>query len=262
MERDMKRVAVFLYGVLSYAVFFLTFLYAVGFIGNFYVPKSLDSAARAPFWQALLTDALLLAIFAVQHSVMARPAFKRMLTRVIPEAAERSTYVLLSSLALIALFAYWQPVGGVLWHVENPALRAVVYLVFGLGFSLVFVSTLLINHFDLFGLRQVWLYLIKRPYTHLEFRTPLFYKYVRHPLYVGWFITFWATPTMTGAHLLFAALTSVYMLMAIRWEERDLVAVHGARYENYRKEVPKLVPSLLPYLGGDESTAENERSAA
>ncbi len=258
----MKRVAVFLYGVLSYAVFFLTFLYALGFIGNFYVPNSLDSAARAPFWQAFLTDALLLAIFAVQHSVMARPAFKRMLTRVIPEAAERSTYVLLSSLALIALFKYWQPIGGVIWNVENPALRVAVTALFGLGFALVLVSTLLINHFDLFGLRQVWLYLIKRPYTQLEFRTPLFYKHVRHPLYVGWFIAFWATPTMTGAHLLFAVLTSVYMLMAIQWEERDLVAVHGERYENYRKEVPKLVPSLLPYLEGDESTAGKQRSAA
>ncbi len=258
----MKRVAVFLYGVFSYALFFLTFLYALGFIGNFYVPKSMDSGAQVPFWQALLTDALLLGVFAVQHSVMARPAFKRMLTRVIPEAAERSTYVLLSSLALIALFAYWQPIGGVVWNVENPTLRAVVYTLFGLGFSLVFISTLLINHFDLFGLRQVWLYLIKSPYTHLEFRTPLFYKYVRHPLYVGWLIAFWATPTMTGAHLLFAIMTSAYMLTAIRWEERDLVAVHGERYENYRKEVPKLVPSLLPYLGGDESTAGKQRSAA
>jgi methanethiol S-methyltransferase len=262
MEREMKRVAVFLYGVLSYALFFLTFLYAVGFIGNFYVPKSLDSAARVPFWQALLIDALLLAVFAVQHSVMARPAFKRVMTQLIPEAAERSTYVLFSSVALIALFAYWQPMGGVVWNVQSPALRAAVYLLYGFGFSLVFVSTLLINHFDLFGLRQVWLYLIKRPYTHLEFGTPLFYKYVRHPLYVGWFIAFWATPTMTGAHLLFAVLTSVYMLMAIRWEERDLVAIHGKKYENYRKEVPKLVPSLLPYLGGEAKTVEKERSVA
>ena len=258
----MKRVAVFLYGVMSYAAFFLTFLYAVGFIGNFYVSKSLDSAARVPFWQALLMDALLLGIFAVQHSVMARPAFKRVLTRLIPEAAERSTYVLASSLALIALFAYWEPIGGVIWNVENPLLRLLVSFVFVVGFLIVLIATLLINHFDLFGLRQVWLYLIERPYTHLEFRTPFFYKYVRHPLYVGWFIAFWATPTMTGAHLLFAMMTSVYMLMAIRWEERDLVAVFGSRYENYRKEVPKLVPSLLPYLGGEESTAGKQRSTA
>jgi protein-S-isoprenylcysteine O-methyltransferase Ste14 len=258
----MKRVAVFLYGLGSYAVFFLTFLYALGFIGNFFVPKSMDSGAQVPFWQALLTDALLLAIFAVQHSVMARPAFKRVLTRIIPEPAERSTYVLFSSLALIALFKYWQPIGGVIWNVETPALRMAVTLVFLLGFLLVLVSTLLINHFDLFGLRQVWLYLIKRPYTHLEFRTPFFYKYVRHPLYVGWFIAFWATPTMTGAHLLFAIMTSAYMLTAIQWEERDLLAVHGERYANYRKEVPKLVPSLLPYLGGDEATPGKQRSVA
>ena len=262
MVREMKRVAVFLYGVLSYAVFFLTFLYALGFIGNFYVPKSMDSAARLPFWQALMTDALLLGVFAVQHSVMARPAFKRVLTRLIPEAAERSTYVLLSSLALIALFAYWQPIGGVIWNAGNPALRLALNLLFGFGFLLVLASTLLINHFDLFGLRQVWLYLIERPYTQLEFRTPLFYKYVRHPLYVGWLIAFWATPTMTGAHLLFAIMTSVYMLMAIQWEERDLLAVHGKRYEEYRRQVPKLVPLLLPYLGSDTSTVEKERSAA
>jgi protein-S-isoprenylcysteine O-methyltransferase Ste14 len=257
----MKRVAVFLYGVFSYALFFLTFVYAFAFIGNFYIPKSMDSAARVPFWQAMLTDALLLGAFAIQHSVMARPAFKRMLTKLIPEAAERSTYVLCSSLLLLALFTYWQPIGGVVWNVENPLLKLLVNFVFAIGFLIVFVSTLLINHFDLFGLRQVWLYLIERPYTHLEFRTPFFYKYVRHPLYVGWFIAFWATPTMTGAHLLFAIMTSAYMLTAIHWEESDLITVHGESYENYRKQVPKLVPSLLPYLGG-QSSAGKERSAA
>jgi protein-S-isoprenylcysteine O-methyltransferase Ste14 len=258
----MKRVAVFLYGVLSYALFFLTFLYALAFIGNFYVSRSMDSAARVPFWQALLTDALLLGVFAVQHSVMARPAFKPMLTRLIPEAAERSTYVLFSSVLLLALFTYWQPIGGVIWNLENPALRLAVNLLLGFGFSLVFVNTLLINHFDLFGLRQVWLYLIERPYTHPEFRTPLFYKYVRHPLYVGWFIAFWATPTMTGAHLLFAIMTSAYMLMAIRWEERDLVTLHGEHYENYRRQVPKLVPSLVPYREIEQAATESPRSAA
>ena len=258
----MKRVAVFLYGILSYAVFFLTFLYAMGFVGNFYVPKSMDSPARVPFWQALLTDILLLGIFAVQHSVMARPAFKRVITRFIPAAAERSTYVLCSSLLLIALFAFWQPLGGVIWNVADPTLRIAVNFVTLLGFGLVLISTLLINHFDLFGLRQVWLYLIERPYTHLEFRTPLFYRYVRHPLYVGWFVSFWATPTMTGAHLLFALMTSAYMLTAIRWEERDLVAAHGELYENYRKQVPKLVPSLSPYRDIDRPAVRTERSVA
>jgi protein-S-isoprenylcysteine O-methyltransferase Ste14 len=261
MVGPMKRVAVFLYGVLSYALFFLTFVYALAFIGNFYIPRSMDSPARVPFWQALLTDALLLGAFAIQHSAMARPAFKRMLTKLIPEAAERSTYVLCSSLLLLALFTYWQPIGGVVWSVANPLFRLLVNFVFAIGFLIVFVSTLLINHFDLFGLRQVWLYLIERPYTHLEFRTPFFYKYVRHPLYVGWFIAFWATPTMTGAHLLFAIMTSAYMLTAIHWEESDLITVHGERYENYRKEVPKLIPSLLPYLGS-ESRAGKQRSAA
>lgn len=257
-----KRLLVFVYGVASYAVFFLTYLYAIGFIGNMYVPKSMDSAARATFWQALLIDSLLLAVFAVQHSAMARPAFKRVLTRFIPEPAERSTYVLLSSLALIALFAFWQPIGGVVWNLTDPALRTAVNLVMGFGFALVLVSTFLINHFDLFGLRQVWLFLIGNPYTHLEFRTPLFYKYVRHPLYIGWFIAFWATPTMSGAHLLFAVLASAYMLIAIRWEERDLIMAHGARYENYRNQVPKLVPTLVPYNPEKARVSSNYRTAA
>jgi protein-S-isoprenylcysteine O-methyltransferase Ste14 len=257
-----KRISIFVFGVVSYAAFFVTFLYAIGFIGNMYVPKTLDSAARLPFWQALLVDTLLLGVFAVQHSVMARPAFKRVLTRFIPEAAERSAYVLMSSLALIALFIYWQPIGGVIWRVADPAARNAINVVYGLGFALVFVSTLLINHFDLFGLRQVWLQLVGTPYTHLEFRTPLFYRYVRHPLYVGWFIAFWSTPTMTGAHLLFAVMTSAYILMAIRWEERDLVMVHGAKYENYRKEVPKLVPSLVPYQAEEKSLLQGHRRMA
>jgi len=242
-----KRLAVFVYGLVSYLLFFLTFVYAVGFIGNLFVPKSMDSAARMSFWPALLIDAGLLLAFAVQHSLMARPAFKEVLTRFIPEAAERSTYVLCSSLLLVALFAYWQPIGGVVWTFTNPAIRNAINAVFGLGFALVFVATLLINHFDLFGLRQVALFLARKPYTYLEFGTPLFYRYVRHPLYVGWLIAFWATPTMTGAHLLFAVLTSTYILMAIRWEERDLVTVHGSKYRQYQQQVPKLIPSLAPY---------------
>jgi protein-S-isoprenylcysteine O-methyltransferase Ste14 len=257
-----KRLTVFTYGVLSYAVFFLTYLYAVGFLGNMYVPRSMDSAARVPFWQALLIDTLLLGMFAIQHSTMARPAFKRMLTRFIPEPAERSTYVLFSSLALIALFRFWQPIGGTVWNIAEPAARNAVNVAFGFGFALVLVATFLINHFDLFGLRQVSLFLAGRPYTHLEFRTPLFYKYVRHPLYIGWFIAFWATPTMTGAHLLFAVMTSAYMLMAIRWEEKDLIMVHGAKYENYRQNVPKLIPSLSPYRAAAERQERSYRPVA
>lgn len=250
-----KRLVVFVYGVLSYAAFFLTFLYAVGFIGNIFVPKSMDSGARVGFWQALLIDTLLLGLFAVQHSVMARPWFKRKLTKLIPEPAERSTYVLLSSLALIALFAYWQPLGGVLWNVTDGAARNAINLAFGFGFALVLVTTFLINHFDLFGLRQVTLFLMGKPYTHLEFRTPLFYRYVRHPLYVGWLFAFWATPTMTGAHLLFAIMTTAYILMAIRWEERDLITAHGAKYKVYSQSVPKIVPAIRPYRESKEAVA-------
>ena len=257
-----KRLAVFVYGLLSYIAFFLTFVYAVGFIGNLYVPRSMDSATRMSFWPALIIDALLLLVFAVQHSVMARPAFKEVLTRFIPVAAERSTYVLFSSMLLIALFAFWQPIGGVVWTVTNPTVRNAINIVFGLGFGLVFVATLLINHFDLFGLRQVGLYLAGKPYTYLEFRTPLFYRYVRHPLYVGWLIAFWSTPTMTGAHLLFAVLTSAYILTAIRWEERDLVVVHGSKYREYQKSVPKLIPSLAPYRDADERIVRTQGSAA
>lgn len=255
----LKRATVFAYGVLSYAVFFLTFVYAVGFIGNLVVPKSLDSGRQGSIAVAVLIDVLLLGIFAVQHSVMARPAFKRVLTRYIPEAAERSTYVLCSSLALIALFALWQPIGGVIWNVENPAARELLLYVYGFGFALVLVTTFLINHFDLFGLRQVWLYLRGQEYTQLEFRTPLFYRYVRHPLYVGWLIAFWVTPTMTAAHLLFAVMTTAYIVTAIRWEERDLIMVHGDKYLRYRDEVPMLMPALSPY---DESAAARSRRAA
>jgi protein-S-isoprenylcysteine O-methyltransferase Ste14 len=237
----LHRFLTFAYGVASYAVFFVTFLYAAGFIGDFVVPKSIDSPAVVPFWRALLVNLGLLALFAVQHSVMARPAFKRWWTRLIPEPAERSTYVLFSSLALIALFAGWQPMGGTIWHVENQAGRIALYAAFAFGWGLVLVSTYLINHFDLFGLRQVWLHLRGREYTTLKFATPSLYKHVRHPLYVGWFFAFWATPTMTVAHLVFALITTAYILLAIRWEERDLAA-HHPEYTEYQRRVPMLIP--------------------
>jgi protein-S-isoprenylcysteine O-methyltransferase Ste14 len=236
-----KRLSIFIYGVVSYAVFFATFLYAIGFIGNLWVPKTMDSARETPFLAALLTDLGLLGLFAVQHSVMARPAFKRWWTRFVPEAAERSTYVLLSSLALILLFAYWQPLGGAVWAVSSPLGQAVLYAAFAFGWLLVLVSTFLINHFDLFGLRQVWLQLVGKPYQPLEFGTPVLYRYVRHPLYVGWFFAFWATPTMTVTHLVFAIATTAYILIAIQLEERDLIDAHP-EYESYRRSVPMLVP--------------------
>jgi protein-S-isoprenylcysteine O-methyltransferase Ste14 len=237
----MKRWLIFLYGVVSYAIFFATFLYAIGFIGNLWVPKSIDSARDTSIGVALLINGGLLGLFAIQHSVMARPAFKRWWTRIIPQEAERSTYTLLSSLALIALFAFWEPMGGIVWSVESPVARALIYGAYAFGWLLVLVSTFLINHFDLFGLRQVWLQLRRVPYTPLQFKTPVLYRYVRHPLYVGWFFAFWSTPTMTVAHLVFAIATTAYILIAIQLEERDLVAEHP-EYADYRKNVPMLVP--------------------
>jgi len=237
-----KRISVFLYGVVSYAIFFATFLYALGFVGNFGVPRTLDGPRLLSGGQALAIDLLLLAAFALQHSLMARPFFKRWLTRFIPESAERSTYVLFSSLALIALFAFWQPLGGVVWDVQDPAGRAVLYALFGFGWLLVLVATFLINHFDLFGLRQVWLQLVGRPYTQLKFGTPGPYKLVRHPLYLGWLFAFWATPTMTGTHLLFAFMTTAYILVAIQFEEKDLVDTLGDDYRRYRQRVPMILP--------------------
>lgn len=236
-----KRIGIFGYGVICYAIFFATFLYAIGFIGGFGVPVTIDGDPAVPIGQALLIDMLLLGAFAVQHSVMARPAFKRRLTRFVPPAAERSTYVLFSSALLIALFVHWEPVGGVVWSVQDPLARALLYGVFALGWATVLVATFLINHFDLFGLRQVWLHLVGRPYTQLRFGTPWLYRYVRHPLYVGWFLAFWATPHMTAAHLLFALATSAYILIAIRLEERDLLQAHP-EYAAYRSRVPMLVP--------------------
>jgi protein-S-isoprenylcysteine O-methyltransferase Ste14 len=240
----MHRIGVFLYGVFAYACFFATFLYAIGFVGGFGVPHSIDAAPNGTLGVAVAIDLLLLAVFAVQHSVMARPAFKRWWTRLVPDPAERSTYVLASSLALLLLFWCWRPIGGFVWQVEHPVGQAVLYGLFAAGWVTVLVTTFLINHFDLFGLRQVWLHLRGTPYRPLGFVTPGPYWYVRHPLYVGWLLAFWATPTMTAAHLLFAVTTTVYILIAIRFEERDLGTVHGGRYAQYRRSVPMLVPRL------------------
>jgi protein-S-isoprenylcysteine O-methyltransferase Ste14 len=239
----MNRTLTLIYGTVSYAVFFVTFLYAIGFLGNVWVPKSLDSGPAGPLGTALLIDLGLLTLFAVQHSVMARPAFKRLLTRVVSPAAERSTYVLASSLALIALFWQWRPLGGVVWEVEHTIGRAVLYGGFAAGWALVLVTTFVINHFDLFGLRQTWRHFRGQQQDALRFVTPVLYRIVRHPLYVGWLLAFWSTPTMTVTHLLFAAVTTAYILVAIQLEERDLMDAHP-EYAAYRARVPMLVPAL------------------
>jgi methanethiol S-methyltransferase len=236
-----RRIAAFVYGVVCYLAFFATFLYAVGFMGNFGVPKTIDSGAQVPFLEALLINALLLGIFAIQHSVMARPWFKEIWTKLVPKTVERSTYVLFSSLALLLLFWLWQPMGGVVWSVENPIAQVAIYAIYATGLLTVLVTTFLINHFDLFGLRQVWLQLIGRPYKSLGFVTPGPYRYIRHPLYVGWLLSFWATPTMTAAHLVFALATSAYIFVAIQFEERDLARAHR-EYAEYRDRVPMILP--------------------
>jgi methanethiol S-methyltransferase len=248
----MMRTLILAYGAVSYVIFFLTFLYAIGFLGNIGVPKSLDSPATDPWTVALMVNVGLLSLFAVQHSVMARQGFKRLITRVIPPAAERSTYVLASSLALILLFWQWRPLGGVIWDVQNEAARAVLYGGFAFGWALVLFSTIVINHFDLFGLRQTWREFRGQPQAALRFVTPMLYRMVRHPLYVGWLFAFWSTPTMTVTHLLFAAIATGYILVAIQFEERDLMRAHP-EYAEYRRRVPMLVPAWRQQPTSQES---------
>lgn len=240
----MSRVLTFAYGVFCYAVFFAVFVYGIGFIGGFVTPTRLDGPLTGSLGQALAIDIGLLGLFAVQHSGMARPAFKRWWTRILPEPAERSTYVLISSLLLGAFYLWWQPLGATLWDSEGAA-RTVLTGLYFLGWAVLFYSTLLIDHFDLFGLRQVWRRLRELPYTPPRFYTPGLYRLVRHPLYVGWLMIFWAAPTMTLAHLLFAVTTTAYILIAIRLEERDLMDSFP-EYEAYRARTPMLVPRMHP----------------
>lgn len=238
----MCRILAFLYGTISYLIFFITFLYAIGFVSNLVVPKSIDSGAVGSFSQALIINLLLLSIFAVQHSVMARPAFKRWWAQFVPPAIERSTYVLLSSLALILLFWQWQPMDIVIWSVENTAGLYALWTLYWIGWVIVLVSTFLISHFDLFGLRQVYLYMKGQEYTHIVFRAPFLYQFVRHPIMLGFIIAFWATPNMTSGHLVFAIVTTIYILVALQFEEHDLTNHYGATYKEYQKQVSMIFP--------------------
>jgi protein-S-isoprenylcysteine O-methyltransferase Ste14 len=238
----LKRSIVFLYGLVAYAAFLGTILYAIGFVANILVPRSIDGPAVGDLASSLAIDVGLLLLFAVQHSVMARQGFKHWLTQFIPQAAERSTYVLAASLALILLFAYWRPLGGSVWSVEDPVAVAVLHGLCIFGWALVFAATFLINHFDLFGLRQVWLYLTGDTYRPLAFRTPGPYRLIRHPLYAGFLFAIWSTPTMTVTHLFFAIAITGYILIGIQLEERDLVDNLGDAYRDYREQVPMLVP--------------------
>lgn len=237
------RILGFIFGAVSYAAFLAVFLYAIGFIGNFGVPKALDAEMDVAWQLALMVDAGLLAVFALQHSVMARPAFKRWWTQFVPVELERSTYVLASSLALAFLFWQWQPLGGVIWKAGDQWLQVLLYCGFAFGWLLVLVTTFVIHHFDLFGLRQVWRHLVGQPQAKVAFVTPVLYRIVRHPLYVGWLFVFWCTPTMTVSHLFFAVMTTAYILIAIQFEERDLMREHP-EYAAYRRQVPMLVPGL------------------
>jgi protein-S-isoprenylcysteine O-methyltransferase Ste14 len=256
-EIKMTRTLAFLYGAVCYLIFFATFLYAIGFVGNLVVPKSIDAGGEAaPLITALIIDIILLSIFAIQHSVMARPTFKEWWTKVVPKPIERSTYVVFASLALILLFWQWRPITEVVWSVSNPILQYVLIGLFLIGFLIVLLSTFLINHFDLFGLRQVYLYQQGKEYTALGFRTPAFYKFVRHPIYLGFIIAFWATPVMTYGHLLFAVMTTAYILVAIQLEERNLGDEYGAEYDAYRRQVSMIVP--MPQKHPD---AEREATA-
>lgn len=241
----MARLSALLYGAVCYAVFLVTFLYAIGFVAGLGVPKHIDSGVGDGMVRALLVNLALLMLFAVQHSGMARPGFKRWWTRFVPEAIERSTYVLLTSVALILLFRFWQPLPQVIWNVGNPAARIVLYALSALGWLLVLTGTFVISHFDLFGLKQVWQYSRGRRQHdgHAPFVTRAYYRIVRHPLMLGFLVAFWATPTMTLGHLLFALATTGYILVAVKClEERDLVAQYGDTYRDYQRRVPMILP--------------------
>jgi methanethiol S-methyltransferase len=240
-NRTFKFIA-FLYGLAAYLTFFAAFLYAIGFVGGFVVPKSIDSGAESSTIEAVIVNLLLMSLFAVQHSVMARPQFKQWWTQYVPKPVERSTYVLLASLCLLLLFWQWRPMPAIVWQVNDPDVAVTVATVSLGGWIIVLTSTFMINHFELFGLHQVANHLTDREMPATRFRTPLFYELVRHPIYLGFIIAFWAAPVMSAGHLLFAAVTTAYILVGIFLEERDLVELFGDEYRQYRKRVSMLLP--------------------
>jgi len=240
----MAKTIAFVYGLIAYLIFLASFLYAVAFVGGFLVPKTIDSGSAISIKAALLVNIALLGLFAAQHSVMARPAFKRMLTRIVPQCAERSTYVLLSSLCLVLLYWQWRPMPAVVWDVQNPVGRIVLQGLFWLGWLLVLLGTFMIDHFELFGMRQVSFFARGKEYAAIGFQEPMLYKYCRHPIMLGFLVAFWATPRMTDGHLLFAVATSAYIVLAIQFEEHDLIVAHGEKYKDYRGRTSMLLPMM------------------
>ena len=237
----MKKSIIFLYGIIAYGYFFIVFLYLIGFVGNLFVPKTVDSGQPGPVWLALSVNLVLIALFGIQHSIMARQGFKRWWTRIVPKAMERSTFVIVGSSMLVVMFVFWQPMPEVVWHLGGAA-GGLMLAASALGWLIVLASTFIIDHFDLFGLRQVYLHFRSRDYTPLPFATRYLYRFVRHPLYLGFMIAFWFAPVMTVGHLLLAAGFTAYILIAVRLEEKDMVQFHGRAYLAYQDQVPMLVP--------------------
>ena len=253
----MKRYLIIGYGAAAYLLFFAAFLYLVGFVGNLLVPRTVDHGLPAPIGQAVLVDVLLVGAFGVQHSVMARPTFKAWWTRFVPTSIERSTYVVLSSAVLVLLYWQWRTIPAVIWDVRAPAGRLVVWAVFWLGWAIALASTFMVSHFDLFGLRQVYLAWRGKPYSHIGFHARFLYRLVRHPLMLGFLIAFWAAPTMTAGHLLFSIAMTGYILIAVQLEERNLVAALGDQYRNYRRDVPMLVPLARSHRHPTEAVGQH-----